>query len=172
MKSITKRLNGYLYMTPYCTLTQATDYLDSIGINTFIGDDTLRTQCLNRATQWLDNTYGPYLPGQIVSQYQEQLYPRTPVIDKQGRYYPQDVIPTQVIQSVALMAQSYYNEETLESTPLVQREITTIGPITTDITYSAQKSATVSEVLSEVDKIMFGLIGIKLSGGSKVVYWS
>lgn len=159
-------------MIPYCTLTQATDYLDSIGINSFIGDDNLRTQCLNRATQWLDNTYGSYLPGQIISAYQEQLYPRTAVHDRQGRYYASDVIPTQVIQSVALMAQSYYNDETLESTPLVQREITTIGPITTDVTYSAQKSATVSEVLTEIDKIMFSLTGTKLSGGSKVVFWS
>lgn len=159
-------------MTPYCTLTQATDYLDSIGINTFIGDDTLRTKCLNRASLWIDNTYGNYLPGQIISASQEQLYPRTEVYDRQGRSFPSGVIPTQVIQSVALMAQSYYNEETLESTPLVQREITTIGPITTDVTYSAQKSANTSEVLTEIDRIMFNLVGVKLSGGSKVVYWS
>ncbi len=158
-------------MTPYCTLTQATDYLDSIGINSFIGDDTLRTKALNRASLWLDNTYGRFLPGQIVDQYQEQLYPRTAVCDRAGRYYEQGVIPPQVIQSVALMAQSYYNEDTLDNTPSVQREITTVGPITTDITYAAQKSATVSEVLTDIDNIMFGLTGVKLSGGSRVVNW-
>lgn len=159
-------------MTPYCTLTEATDYLDSIGINSFIGDDALRTKALMRATLWLDNTYGRYYPGVIINPYQEQLYPRTAASDLAGRYYQQSVIPPQIKQSVALMAQSFYNEDNIIAEPLVQREVTTVGPIKTDITYADQKSLSTINVLTEIDNIMFGLTGKKVAaGGSKIVYW-
>lgn len=153
----------------YCTITEATDYLTSIGINELIGDETLLNQVITRASYQLDSMYGHLYPGIVWSDTQSFLWPRSPAIDKSGRVIAGNTIPAEIKRATALLAQALYHSKDLSTNNQSVKSATVkVGPITEATEYFGTSKTTKSDHLVNIEMALAPLLG-KVSG-ARVIY--
>lgn len=155
--------------TIYSTVAEAQDYLTSIGIDTFVGDEVALLKLLLRASYDLDNKYGKYYPGMIVLPTQPLLWPRTACLDAGGRYVLQGDIPVAIKRACALMANTYLAGGTL--TPQIQPTVEKVeiaGAILEETHYAAPSGAATlkSQALIDIESELSALVGNKFASAT------
>lgn len=152
----------------YLTIQEAQELLDSIGMNQFLSDDVVLTQCIYRASKMIDNKYGTYYPGIVLSSEQDLLWPRTSCHEINGKVISQGTIPSGLKYATAILAQALLHNKDLSNTNQIKLEKTKVGPIETEVQYSTTLQESKSSVIADVESWLAPIIG-NFSSTSRVI---
>ena len=126
----------------YATVEQANEYFEThYGVASeweYIEDDE-KLQLLNRATLAIDSRFGRSFRGDILTDEQPNLFPRTEFTDGDGRKVPEGTIPVRLIRAtaeLALLASQDADVFGSENRTGIQSESVTAGSVSTTVSYT------------------------------------
>jgi hypothetical protein len=125
-----------------CDLAFADAYFTDRGVATWTGTNTVKQQALIKATDYIEQRWGPRFIGTIVDEDQALSWPRKEVVDKQGRVVDYLSIPVKLKQAVAeyalrALGTDLFLTPTIDPTGTrVDYNRTKVGPIETEVHYS------------------------------------
>ncbi|MFI3276633.1 DnaT-like ssDNA-binding protein [Vibrio sp.] len=132
----------------YCTMEQAEAYFsDFYGIDSeweYVDED-VRRNLLNRATLAIDSRFGQSFRGEIFSQEQPNLFPRTEFVDGNGRTIAENTIPVSLVRATAELALLASQDSDIfgaDNRTGIQSESVSVGSVSTSTAYANNGSFT------------------------------
>jgi hypothetical protein len=109
MSLITEDGSGVVGADSYTTIAYASSYHTAMGNSTWANRPDLHEVAIRNATSVTDQRYGPTYRGDMVSDDQSLLYPRTQFVDGNGRTIAAQSMPTALMDAIAELALVYVN---------------------------------------------------------------
>ncbi|CAH6959675.1 conserved hypothetical protein [Vibrio chagasii] len=132
----------------YCTMEQAEAYFDDFyGIDNeweYV-EEEVRRSLLNRATLAIDSRFGQSFRGDIFSQEQANLFPRTEFVDGNGRTIAENTIPVSLVRATAELALLASQDSDIfgaDNRTGIQSESVSVGSVSTSTAYTSSGSFT------------------------------
>lgn len=132
----------------YATVEQADQYFEiyyGIGSEWEYVDDDEKLNLLNRATLAIDSRFGSSFRGEILTDDQPNLFPRTEFTDGDGRKVAEGAIPPRLVRAtaeLALLASQDADVFGSENRTGIQSESITAGSVSTTVSYANNGSFT------------------------------
>lgn len=148
----------------YVTLAEFEAYIVERGISVGTVTDAVKEGWLIRAAEYIDANWIGQWKGLIASDTQALAWPRTCVVDPDGREVDDDSIPLKIKNAqceMAVYAKTYSNLNAYAMTSFVEEKSSKAGPVEASTKYSKGSATTypytnVGKLLSPYLKFGFG----------------
>ncbi|QJI53351.1 head completion adaptor [Alteromonas phage vB_AcoS-R7M] len=143
----------------YTSLEFASNYFNSKGDEVWLlTSDLKQSYALIAATEYIDHTWGPRLKGRPLVSNQSREFPRSNCFDRYGKKIVG--VPTTLQQACSLYAlysttaSLWAANSTSGSAKEVLTEKVTVGPITTETTYTESQKSNARLYFPQADALM------------------